>query len=82
MPESIESSKYVSHRTRMSGELDSRKYSHSTKFEWMSPIFVKLSFREVCGSELSGLHPFHNMTIIHSTTTTLRPHAQQKTAKY
>ena len=66
----------------MSGEFDSRKYSRSTKFVWRSPIFVKLSFREACGSKLSGLHPFDNMTIIHSTTTTLRPPAQQKTAKY
>ena len=29
---SIESSKFVSHRARMSGEFDSRKDSHSTKF--------------------------------------------------
>ena len=28
-------------------------------------IFVKLSFRELCGSKLSGLHPFDNMAIIH-----------------
>ena len=31
--ESIESSKFVSHRARMSGEFDSKKDSHSTKFE-------------------------------------------------
>ena len=49
----------------MSGELDSRKGSHSTKFERRSRIFVKLSFRELCGSKLSGLHPFDNMAIIH-----------------
>ena len=28
-------------------------------------IFVKLSFRELCNSNLSGLHPFDNVTIIH-----------------
>ena len=33
LPESIESSRFVSHRARMSGEFDSRKASQSTKFE-------------------------------------------------
>ena len=33
LPESIEPSKFVSHRTRMSGEFDSREDSHSTKLE-------------------------------------------------
>ena len=28
-------------------------------------ILVKLSFREFCGSKLSGLHPFDNIAIIH-----------------
>ena len=42
----------------MSGEFDSRKDSQSTKFERRPRIFVKLSFRELCGSKLSGLHPF------------------------
>ena len=32
-PESIESSKFASHRARMSGEFGSRKDSHLTKFE-------------------------------------------------
>ena len=50
----------------MSGEFDSRKDFHSTKFEKKSlKIFVKLSFGELCDSKLSGLHPFHNMAIIH-----------------
>ena len=31
MPESTESSKFISHRARMSGEFDSRKDSHATK---------------------------------------------------
>ena len=49
----------------MSGEFDSRKDSQSTKFERRPRILVKLSFRELCHSELSGLHVFDNMTIIH-----------------
>ena len=49
----------------MSGEFDSRKDSHSTKFEQRPQIFAKLSFRELCGSKLSGLHPFDDMAIIH-----------------
>ena len=54
----------------MSGEFDSRKVSHSTKSERSPRIFVKflifnkLSFRELCDSDLSDLHPFHNMAII------------------
>ena len=48
----------------MSGEFDPRKDSHSIKLEGRPQIFVKLSFRELCGSKLSGSHPFDNMTII------------------
>ena len=59
------SSKFVSHGARMLGELDSKKGSHSTKLEPGPQIIVKLSFRELCGSRLSGLYPFDNMTIIH-----------------
>ena len=47
----------------MSGDFDSRKDSHFRKLEGRPRIFVKLSFRELCGSELSGLHPFDNMAI-------------------
>ena len=65
LPESIESSRFVSHRARMSGEFDSRKDSQSTKFKRRPQIFVKLSFRELCNSKLSGLHAFDNMVIIH-----------------
>ena len=65
MPESIESSKFVSERARMSGEFDSRKDSQSTKFKRRPGIFVKLSFRELCASKLSGLHAFDNRAIIH-----------------
>ena len=66
MPESIEPSKIVAHRARMSGEFDSRKDSHSTKLARRPQISVKLSFRaKFCGSKLSGLLPFDNMAIIH-----------------
>ena len=65
LPESIESLRFVPHRERMSGEFDSRKDSQSTKFEQRPEIFVKLSFRELCDSKLSGLHAFNNMIIIH-----------------
>ena len=40
----------------MSGEFDSRKDSQSTKFEQRPWILVKLSFRELSYSKLSGLH--------------------------
>ena len=49
----------------MSGEFDSRKDSLSTKFGRRSQILVKLSFRELSDSKLSGLHAFDNMVIIH-----------------
>ena len=49
----------------MSGQLDSRKDSQSTKFERRPQIFVKLSFRELCHSKLPGLHDFDNVAIIH-----------------
>ena len=65
MPESIESSRFVSQRARMPGEFDSRKDSQSTKFEERPRIFVNLSFREICNPKLSGLHAFDNMVIIH-----------------
>ena len=47
----------------MLGEFDSRKDSHSTKFKRRLRILVKLSFRELCDSKLSGLRPFDNMAI-------------------
>ena len=65
LPESIESSRFVSHRATMSGEFDSRKDWQSTKFKRKPQIFVKLSLRELCDSKLSGLHAFNNMAIIH-----------------
>ena len=36
-----------------------------TKLEQRPQIFLEVSFRELSGSKLSGLHPFDNMTIIH-----------------
>ena len=65
LPDSIESSRFVSHRARISGEFDSRKDSQSTRFEPWPQIFVKVSFRELCDSELSSLHVFDNMALIH-----------------
>ena len=65
MPESIESFRFVSHRARMSGEFDSRKDLLSIKFERRPQIFIKLSFRELCDSRLSGLHAFVNMAVTH-----------------
>ena len=49
----------------MSGDFDSRKDSQATKFERRTQIFIKLSFRELYNSKLSGLHAFDNMAIIH-----------------
>ena len=65
MSGAIESSRFVSHRARMSGEFDSREDSQSTKFEQRPQIFVKASFRELWDSKLSGLHAFNNMAITH-----------------
>ena len=65
LPESIEPSKFVSHSARMSREFDSRKDPHSAKFKLRPQIFVKLSFRELCGPKLACLHTFDNMAIIH-----------------
>ena len=48
----------------MSGEFDSRKDSQSAKFEPRTQLFIKLSFRELCKSKLSGLYPFDYMATI------------------
>ena len=61
----MESSRFVSHRARMSGKLNSWKDLQSTKFEQRSQIFAKLRFREMYDSKLSGLYAFDNMAIIH-----------------
>ena len=47
----------------MSREFDSRKDSHPTKLESRSQILVKLCFRELGDSKLSGLHTFDNTAI-------------------
>ena len=65
LPESIKPFRFVSHRARISGEFDSREDTQSTKFERRPRILVKLSFRELCDSKLSGLHVFDNMVVIH-----------------
>ena len=53
----------ASRRVRMSGEFDSTKDSHLTKSEQSPQICVKLSYRDLCGSELSSLHPSDMVTI-------------------
>ena len=40
--QSLESSKFLSHRSRISGELDSMKDLHSTKFERKPQILVRI----------------------------------------
>ena len=47
----------------MSGQLDSRKDSHPTKYKQKSPILLNRSFRELYDSKLSGLHNFDKMAI-------------------
>ena len=42
----------------MSGEFNSRKDSHSPKFERRPRILVKLKLRELRDSNLSGLRPY------------------------
>ena len=46
LPESIGSSRFISHGARMSGQFDSRKDLQSTKFKRRPQIFVKLNFIE------------------------------------
>ena len=53
----------MSHRARMPREFDPRKDSHSMKFEQKPQILVKLSWRELYDSELSGLGSFENIVI-------------------
>ena len=47
----------------MLGEFDSRKDSYPTKFKRRLRILLKLNFRELRDSKLSGLRPFDNMEI-------------------
>ena len=55
LPKSVEPSRFVSHIARMSGESDSRKQRPQ--------MLVKLSFRELCDSNLCRLHPLDNVAI-------------------
>ena len=55
----------------MSAEFESRK-TYSAKLERGPRIFAKVSFREMCGSKLSGLHPFDNMAIIRGVKNRLK----------
>ena len=64
MPESTDSFKFFSHRTRMLGDYDSRKDSRSRKFEHRPQLFIKPIFRELYDSKLSGLNAFDSMAII------------------
>ena len=48
----------------MSREFDSRKDLQSTKFDRRPEIFIKLRYKELCDSKLSGLHAFY-MAIIY-----------------
>ena len=56
----------------MSGEFDSWKDPHSTKFEQRPQIFVTLGFRESCDSKLSGLHSFDIIHLVKNSSTTER----------
>ena len=68
LPESIEPSRFVSHRARMSGELDSRKDLQLTKFEWRPQIFFCRHLLKISASmyESSGLQFFRTTTGIQS----------------
>ena len=59
----MELSKFVSYRARMSGEFNSQKDSPPTKFGGRSRILVKLRFRGLSDSKLSGVRAFNNMAI-------------------
>ena len=60
MLKSIESSKFISHKARISGKFVSKKDLHPTKLEQRPWILGKLSFREFCNSKLSSLGTFDN----------------------
>ena len=49
----------------MSGEFDSKKDLESTKLKRRPQLFVKLSFRVLRDSKLSGLLAFINMAIMY-----------------
>ena len=63
MLESIEFSKFFSHKARVSDKSDLRKDLKPNKLKQTTQILVKLSFRELHDSKLSVLCTFDNMTI-------------------
>ena len=56
----------------MSEEFDLRKIHNQQYCNDGPQIFLKLSFIELRGSILSGLHPFDNMAIIHEVKNRLK----------
>ena len=54
---------FVTHKARISGEIDSKKDSRPTKLGRTPSMTVKPSFRELRDLGLCGLHTFENMTI-------------------
>ena len=56
MLEWIRSSKFPSHKARLSDKFISRKYSQPTKSERGTWILAKVKFKELCNSKLSALH--------------------------
>ena len=64
LPESIESSRFASNGARIPGELDSRKDLHPIKFKRRHRILIKLRFKTLCDSKLSGLRAFDDTTIL------------------
>ena len=66
MLESIGSSKLAPDEATISGEFDSRKDSQPAKLAQRTKIMVKLSFRELCESNLSVSLTFDNITISQS----------------
>ena len=57
------SSQFLSHKARISLEFDSRKDSHLTKLRQRPRKLVKLSFKELCDSKISGFRTFDIMGI-------------------
>ena len=65
VPASIESSSFVSHSKNVRGMWFKGRFAFNKIVMKASNMFKSLSFRELCDSKLSGLHPFYYMTIIH-----------------
>ena len=63
MLECIGSSKFVSHKARISREFGLRKNLQLRKLEWLPQTLVKLSYGEFWDSKLCCLSTFDNMAI-------------------